>query len=218
MRVEPSTCGSPTRVRMTARASGSDTERAAQFIEQALPHLDKLYNGARRMTPTPFDAEDLVQETILAAYTGFANFRTGSNMRAWLFRIMYHTWVNAVPGSPAQTAGGAARPVHRLGAGGLWAARLTGIAVSRDRGAGIASRRRDRRRDGRTAAGESDGCLLRRCRRAALPRDRDLDEHPGRDGDVAAASRAAPTARTACRHGPKARAGPTGACSGPDLS
>ena len=60
-----------------------------------MPHLDKLYNGARRITPTPFDAEDLVQETILAAYTGFANFRTGSNMRAWLFRIMYHTWVNA---------------------------------------------------------------------------------------------------------------------------
>ena len=80
---------------MTARAPGSDTERAAQFIGQALPHVDKLYNGARRMTPTPFDAEDLVQETMLAAYTGFANFRTGSNMRAWLFRIMYHTWVNA---------------------------------------------------------------------------------------------------------------------------
>ena len=94
MRVEPSTCGSPTRVRTTARAPGSDTERAAQFIGQALPHVDKLYNGARRMTPTPFDAEDLVQETMLAAYTGFANFRTGSNMRAWLFRIMYHTWVD----------------------------------------------------------------------------------------------------------------------------
>ena len=94
MRVEPTTCGSPTTARTTARASGSDSERAAQFIEQALPHLDKLYNGARRITPTPFDAEDLVQEAILAAYTGFANFRPGTNMRAWLFRIMYNTWVS----------------------------------------------------------------------------------------------------------------------------
>lgn len=59
-----------------------------------MPHLDKLYNGARRITPTPFDAEDLVQEAILAAYTGFANFRPGTNMRAWLFRIMYNTWVS----------------------------------------------------------------------------------------------------------------------------
>lgn len=66
----------------------------ARFLDQALGYLDQLYNGARRLTTTRFDAEDLVQETMLRAYSSFGSYRDGTNLRAWLFRIMYNTWVD----------------------------------------------------------------------------------------------------------------------------
>jgi RNA polymerase sigma-70 factor (ECF subfamily) len=67
---------------------------AARFISQALPYRAQLYGTARRMTANHFDAEDLVQETMLKAYIAFRSFRDGTNLRAWLFRIMYNTWVS----------------------------------------------------------------------------------------------------------------------------
>jgi RNA polymerase sigma-70 factor, ECF subfamily len=80
---------------MTADAAPtSDVDYAERFIEEALPFVDQLYNGARRLTATPFDAEDLLQETMLSGFKGFRLYREGTNLRAWLFRIMYNTWVN----------------------------------------------------------------------------------------------------------------------------
>src|ERR1700750_1182212 len=80
---------------MTADAAPtSDSDYAQHFIEQAMPFLDQLYSGARRLTASQFDAEDLVQETMLSGYKGFRFYREGTNLRAWLFRIMYNTWVN----------------------------------------------------------------------------------------------------------------------------
>jgi RNA polymerase sigma-70 factor (ECF subfamily) len=80
---------------MTADAAPtSDVDYAQRFIEEALPFVDQLYNGARRLTATPFDAEDLLQETMLSGFKGFRLYREGTNLRAWLFRIMYNTWVN----------------------------------------------------------------------------------------------------------------------------
>ena len=72
----------------------SDTDYAQRFIEQALPLVDQLYSGARRLTASPYDAEDLVQDTMLSGFKGFRLYREGTNLRAWLFRIMYNTWVS----------------------------------------------------------------------------------------------------------------------------
>ncbi|MDV3125814.1 sigma-70 family RNA polymerase sigma factor [Mycobacterium sp. 21AC1] len=65
---------------------------ADRFIAEVRPCLDQIHRGARRLTTSSYDAEDLVQETLLKAYTGFHTFKPGSNSRAWLFRIMYNTW------------------------------------------------------------------------------------------------------------------------------
>ena len=80
---------------MTADAAPtSDSDYAQHFIEQAMPLLDQLYCGARRLTASRFDAEDLVQETMLSGFKGFRLYREGTNLRAWLFRTMYNTWVS----------------------------------------------------------------------------------------------------------------------------
>jgi RNA polymerase sigma-70 factor (ECF subfamily) len=72
----------------------SDAELAARFERDAIRLLDQLYGGARRMTRNHADAEDLVQNTMLKAYTGFRSFRQGTHLQAWLFRIMHNTWIN----------------------------------------------------------------------------------------------------------------------------
>lgn len=66
----------------------------ANFEEQAMPLMDQLYSGAMRMTRNAADAEDLVQETYLKAYRGFGGFREGTNLRAWMFRIMTNNYIN----------------------------------------------------------------------------------------------------------------------------
>ncbi|MEV3903916.1 sigma-70 family RNA polymerase sigma factor [Mycobacterium sp. NPDC050551] len=80
------------------RSCGSttiDPQLAARFERDALPYVDQLYRGALRHTRNRIDAEDLVQETMMKAYVGFATFREGSNLRAWLFRIMSNAWIGA---------------------------------------------------------------------------------------------------------------------------
>ena len=71
-----------------------DPELTARFINDALPHLSQLSDRARRLTCNGVDAEDLVQETMLKAYAGFNTFSEGTNLRAWLFRIMTNTYIN----------------------------------------------------------------------------------------------------------------------------
>ncbi|RDH74172.1 RNA polymerase subunit sigma [Mycolicibacterium moriokaense] len=71
-----------------------DSELAARFCNDALPYLNQLHDRARRMTRNAADAEDLVQETMLKAYVGFNTFSEGTNIRAWLFRIMTNTYIN----------------------------------------------------------------------------------------------------------------------------
>lgn len=60
-----------------------------------MPLLDQLYGGALRMTRNPQDAEDLVQETYLKAYKNFDSFTPGTNLKAWLYRIMTNTYINS---------------------------------------------------------------------------------------------------------------------------
>ncbi|HZJ27191.1 MAG TPA: sigma-70 family RNA polymerase sigma factor [Acidimicrobiia bacterium] len=66
----------------------------ASFAELAMPYMDALYSAALRMTRNPTDAEDLVQETYLRAYRGFGGFREGTNLKAWLYKILTNTFIN----------------------------------------------------------------------------------------------------------------------------
>jgi RNA polymerase sigma-70 factor (ECF subfamily) len=67
----------------------------ALFEEQAIPFMDQLYAAAMRMTRNPADAGDLVQETYTKAYAAFAQFEQGTNLKAWLYRILTNTFINS---------------------------------------------------------------------------------------------------------------------------
>lgn len=73
----------------------TDEELTARFERDAIPLLDQLYGGALRMTRNPADAEDLLQETMVKAYAGFRSFRHGTNLKAWLYRILTNTYINS---------------------------------------------------------------------------------------------------------------------------
>jgi RNA polymerase sigma-70 factor (ECF subfamily) len=72
----------------------TEAERTARFERDALPFLDQLYSAAMRMTRNPQDAEDLVQETYAKAYGSFHQFKEGTNLKAWLYRILTNTFIN----------------------------------------------------------------------------------------------------------------------------
>ncbi|MEO3778074.1 sigma-70 family RNA polymerase sigma factor [Micromonospora sp. B11E3] len=84
----------PTRgdVRLTTEKTD---ERRARFERDAMPFVDQLYAAALRMTRNPADAEDLVQETYLKAYAAFHQFEQGTNLKAWLYRILTNTYINS---------------------------------------------------------------------------------------------------------------------------
>ncbi|MQA04729.1 MAG: sigma-70 family RNA polymerase sigma factor [Streptosporangiales bacterium] len=69
--------------------------RTQRFERDALPFLDQLYSAALRMTRNPSDAEDLVQETYVKAFAAFHQFQQGTNLKAWLYRILTNTFINS---------------------------------------------------------------------------------------------------------------------------
>jgi RNA polymerase sigma-70 factor (ECF subfamily) len=69
--------------------------RAARFESDALQYLDQLYSAALRMTRNPADAEDLVQETFAKAFAAFHQYKPGTNLKAWLYRILTNTFINS---------------------------------------------------------------------------------------------------------------------------
>ena len=71
------------------------TERSARFERDAIQYLDPLYAAAMRMARNPSDAEDLVQETYVRAFAAFHQFEAGTNLKAWLFRILTNTFINS---------------------------------------------------------------------------------------------------------------------------
>ena len=73
----------------------SDEQRAERFEREALPLLDQLYGAALRMTRNPADAEDVVQETYAKAFSAFHTFEPGTNLKAWLYRILTNTYINS---------------------------------------------------------------------------------------------------------------------------
>jgi len=71
-----------------------DAELRERFERDVLPLLSSLYGAALRLTRNPADAEDLVQETYLRAFRGFAGFQEGTNLKAWLYRILTNSFIN----------------------------------------------------------------------------------------------------------------------------
>ena len=76
----------------TRKAAASAVRR--EFEAQALPHLDALYAAAMRLCRNPADAQDLVQDAMMRAYSAWASFIAGSNCRAWLLRILTNSYIN----------------------------------------------------------------------------------------------------------------------------
>ena len=70
-------------------------QRDARFTADAMPFIDQLYGAALRMTRNPADAEDVVQETYAKAYSSFHQFTPGTNLKAWLYRILTNTYINS---------------------------------------------------------------------------------------------------------------------------
>ena len=78
-----------------AEARETDEAMSARFERDAMPFLDQLYSAAMRMTRNPQDAEDLVQETFAKAFAAFHQFKPGTNLKAWLYRILTNTFINS---------------------------------------------------------------------------------------------------------------------------
>ncbi|WP_348650132.1 MULTISPECIES: sigma-70 family RNA polymerase sigma factor [unclassified Solwaraspora] len=97
------TAGQPLRVSSAGQSRGDERltrsertdERRARFERDALPFVDQLYAAGLRMTRNPADAEDLVQETYLKAFSAFHQFEEGTNLKAWLYRILTNTYINS---------------------------------------------------------------------------------------------------------------------------
>jgi RNA polymerase sigma-70 factor (ECF subfamily) len=78
-------------------ATGAETleQRGERFEREAMPYLEQLYSAALRMTRNPADAEDLLQETFAKAFASFHQFQEGTNLKAWLYRILTNTFINS---------------------------------------------------------------------------------------------------------------------------
>jgi RNA polymerase sigma-70 factor (ECF subfamily) len=80
---------------VVTEAEESSEERLARFERDALQYIDPLYAAAMRMTRNPADAEDLVQETFTKAFSSFHQYKDGTNLKAWLYRILTNTFINS---------------------------------------------------------------------------------------------------------------------------
>ena len=81
--------------RLTPGCVESDTQLAARFVRDALPLRDALFRKARWLTRCEADAEDLLQDTLLHAFAGFRSFEAGTNLNAWMFRILHNRWISS---------------------------------------------------------------------------------------------------------------------------
>src|SRR6056297_3486229 len=82
------------RPRSSDASSLTDEQRRERFEAEVLPYLDRLYAAALRYTRNPSDAEDLVQETVTKAFRSFHQYRPGTNLKAWLYRILHTTYIS----------------------------------------------------------------------------------------------------------------------------
>jgi RNA polymerase sigma-70 factor, ECF subfamily len=78
-----------------AAQPSTEKELTARFERDAIPLLPQLYRGALGLTGSRADSQDLLQDTMLKAYANFSSFQPGTDLKAWLFRILRNTWINA---------------------------------------------------------------------------------------------------------------------------
>ena len=90
-----------------------DAELSARFEREVVPLRDLLYRHAFRMSHNHADAEDLVQETVMRAYADFDSFRSGTNLNAWLLRILTNTYINGYRQRATSTGAVLHRAPHR---------------------------------------------------------------------------------------------------------
>ena len=89
--VEP---GAPQAEQAVDVATESTEERRIRFERDAMQYVDQLYSAAMRMARNPADAEDLVQEAYTKAFSAFHQYKPGTNLKAWLYRILTNTYIN----------------------------------------------------------------------------------------------------------------------------
>jgi RNA polymerase sigma-70 factor (ECF subfamily) len=89
-----SSCCSEQATVSTVHPDGLDPDARQRLEQAAIEHIDALYRTSLRMTRNPSDAEDLVQEAYLRAFRSLHQFTEGTNLRAWLFRILTNTYIN----------------------------------------------------------------------------------------------------------------------------
>src|SRR5580658_3827029 len=94
------------------RAASQSDDQIALFEQEALPYMRQLFPAALRLTRNRCDAEDLIQETFARAYQKFHLFSPGTNLRAWLHKIMYHSFYN---GCRRRRSGPVETPVASIG-------------------------------------------------------------------------------------------------------
>jgi RNA polymerase sigma-70 factor (ECF subfamily) len=94
-RVAVASIGHTGAVSRSATAPPEDPALKERFERDAMPLLPSLYSAALRLTRNPADAEDLVQEAFLRAYRGFSGFEEGTNLKAWMYRILTNTFINS---------------------------------------------------------------------------------------------------------------------------
>src|ERR1700676_2791513 len=80
----------------------SETYLRLRFEHEAIPLHDSLFGIARQLTSNVVDAEDLVQQTMVKAYTRFSSYRSDTHLKAWLVRIMRNTWIDDHPRKKAR--------------------------------------------------------------------------------------------------------------------
>ena len=139
----------------TAEQHETAEQRRARFERDALPFLDQLYAAAMRMTRNPADAEDLVQETFVKAFAAFHQFQEGTNLKAWLYRILTNTFINSYRKRQRQPQQSTAENIEDWQLAAAESHTVDRAALGRDGGARPPARLR---REGRAAA---------RCRRTS---------------------------------------------------
>ena len=147
-------------------------ERRARFERDALPFVDQLYAAGLRMTRNPADAEDLVQETFLKAFSAFHQFEEGTNLKAWLYRILTNTYINSYRRKQRQPVQAPTEEITDWQLASSESHTSVGPALGRDRGAGPAARQRHQGRAAAAARGVPAGRLPRRCRGFLVQGDR----------------------------------------------